>query len=170
MLEGTGTGTAGAFIEENGWVAIEAETDFVDTAGGWDFVDDTNDQFLVASANHFGDTNGETVSYNMQITTPGVYRFYMRSDYTGSVSTDENDSWFKIENTSDVHFFCVEGSSGFSSHILDSTSQFEDILNGSNPANKSIYYPAGNSQGRPDHGADNPGVNGYFKLFRYGST
>lgn len=169
LLEGTGSGTAGAFIEENGWVTIEAETDFVDTAGGWDIGVESGDQFLVASTNHFGDTNGETVTYNMQITTPGVYRFYMRSDYSGSVSTDENDSWFKIENTSDVHFFCVEGSSGFPSHILDSTSQFEDILNGINPANKSIYYPAGNSQGRPNHGTENPGVNGYFKLFRTGS-
>ena len=170
LLEGTGTGTAGAFIEENGWVTIEAETDFEDTAGGWDILDESGNVYMVASSDHFGNTNGQAVPYDMVITTPGVYRFYMKSAFSGTSSSDANDTWFKIENTQDVHFFSVQGTGGTATHTLDSTSQFEDILNGINPANKSIYYPAGNSEGRPDHGTENPGVNGYFKVFRTGGT
>ncbi|MEH6511549.1 MAG: malectin domain-containing carbohydrate-binding protein [Maribacter arcticus] len=170
MLEGTGTGTAGAFIEENGWVTIEAETDFDDTAGGWDILDESGNVYMVASSDHFGNTNGQAVSYDMVITTPGVYRFYMKSAFSGTSSSDANDTWFKIENTQDVHFFSVQGTGGTATHTLDSTSQFEDILNGINPANKSIYYPAGNSEGRPDHGTENPGLNGYFKVFRSSGT
>ncbi len=162
LLVGTGMGTPGAFIENNGFIAFEAETDFVDTPGGWNLTTEGGEDFLVASLNSFGNaTAGQQIVYNLEISTPGVYRFHMKSNITGTNTTEENDSWFKIDNTSDVHFFCVEGGA------LTGTSQFLDILNGTNTA-KTLYYPAGNAQGRPDHGNENPGNQGYFKVYRSG--
>ncbi len=160
--QGSGNGVSGAFIESNGLIIIEAETDFVDTAGGWNPVSDGGVDFLVASTNHFGNTNGQTVEYDLQISTPGVYRFHMKSDFTGTNPTEENDTWFKVENTPDVHFFCVENGA------LSNTQQFLNELNDNGSTTKVLYYPAGNAQGRPDHGNENPGNNGFFKLFRSG--
>ena len=157
--EGSGSGTEGAFIEENGLLLIEAETDFVDTPGGFDIVG-TSPTFLVASTNHFGNTNGQTVSYDIEINTPGVYRFHMKSAITGTNTTEENDTWFKIDNTPDVHFFAVEGGA------LTGTQQFLDELNDDTSTSKTLYWPAGNAQGRPDHGNENPGNSGFFKIYK----
>ncbi|MBC2840231.1 malectin domain-containing carbohydrate-binding protein [Robiginitalea sp. SC105] len=162
--EGSGSGVAGAYIENGGLVMIEAENDFTDTPGGWNPLTDSGVDYLVASTNHFGDTNGQTVDYSFQINTPGVYRFHMKSAISGTVFSDENDTWFRIVNTPDVHFFCVLGSA----NALSGTSEFEGILAG-NPTSKEIFYPAGNAMGRPDHGTENPGVNGFFKVYRSGS-
>ncbi|MDT0608489.1 malectin domain-containing carbohydrate-binding protein [Croceitalea rosinachiae] len=156
---GTG-GVDGAFIEDSGLVIIEAETDFTETPGGWNLESGTP-SFLVGSANNFGNaTGGQVLTYNVQITTPGVYRFHMKSEFQGSNATEENDTWFKIDNTADVHFFCVQGGN------LTSTAEFEGILGGG--AGKTIYYPAGNAQGRPDHGNENAGSQGFFKIYRSG--
>ncbi|MCW5517432.1 putative Ig domain-containing protein [Muriicola sp. Z0-33] len=158
--EGSGSGTPGAFIESGGVVIIEAETDFVDTAGGWNPLNEGGSDFLEASSNHFGNLNGQNLDYDVEISTPGVYRFFMKSDIGPPDSTtDRNDTWFKINNTPDVHFFCVQGGA------LSNSQQFFDEL--SNPANttKTLYWPAGNAQGRPDHGNEGPGVGGYFKVY-----
>ncbi|RNC90371.1 MAG: T9SS C-terminal target domain-containing protein [Allomuricauda sp.] len=118
---------------------------------------------MEAHANHFSVSEvGETVTYDIQVSTPGVYRFHMKSEFSGSVASDENDTWFRIANTSNIHFFCV-------SSDLVNTAEFEAYLGGGN-IGKSVYYPAGNAQGRPDFGADNPGSNGYFKVFRNGDV
>lgn len=161
LLAGSGSGTAGAFIETGGLVIMEAETDFVDTPGGWNLTNEGGVDFMTASTNHFGNTNGQAVTYNMDITTPGVYRFHMKSNISGTQVTDENDSWFRIANTPDVHFFAVQGGA------LSGTTEFENILNGGT-SSKTIYYPAGNAQNRPNHGTENPGNSGYFKLYRSG--
>ncbi len=164
MVSGTITapveGSSGSFIEENGLVIIEAETDFVETAGGWNLEVGTP-SFLVASTNHFNNTGGQNLSYDIDIATPGVYRLQMKSEFQGDDATEENDTWFRIANSASVHFFCVEGGA------LSNTAEFEFIL-GNGTTTKSIYYPAGNSQGRPDHGNENPGNSGYFKIFRSG--
>ena len=162
--EGSGSGVSGAYIESGGIVMIEAENDFTDTPGGWNPISDSGVNYLVASSDHFGDTNGQTIDYPIQITTPGVYRLHMKSAISGTVFSDENDTWFRIVNTPDVHFFCVYNGS----NALTGTAEFEGILAG-NPTSKNIWYPAGNAMGRPDHGTENPGVNGYFKVYRSGS-
>ncbi len=161
LLAGSGSGVAGAFIESNGLVIIEAETDFTDTPSGWNLQNEGGTDFLVASTNHFGNTNGQAITYNMEITTPGVYRFHMKSNISGTSSSDENDTWFKVNNTGDVHFFAVEDGN------LANTAEFENILGGGT-SSKTIYYPAGNAQNRPNHGNENPGNSGYFKVYRSG--
>ena len=161
--EGMGNGTPGAFLENNGLLIIEAESDFVDAPGGWEPVTETGDDFLKANTNSFGNaTNGQVLSYDFEISTAGVYRFQMKSAITGSNATEENDSWFKVDNSSDVHFFSVDGGA------LTGTQQFLDILNGSNTS-KTLYYPKGNAEGRTDHGNENPGNQGFFKVFRGGN-
>ncbi|GGW32907.1 malectin domain-containing carbohydrate-binding protein [Arenibacter certesii] len=155
----SGSGTAGAFIEDDGMVIIEAETDFVDTAGGFNVQTISGTTFLVASADHFSNLNGQAVNYDVEITTPGVYRFHVKSAITGSASSDKNDTWFKIDNTPNVHFFTVQGGE------LTGTQEFLNELSNPENTSKTIYWPKGNSQGRPDHGNENPGINGYFKVY-----
>ena len=163
MLVGTGSGTPGAFIESNGLIAFQAETDFVDTPGGWNPTSEGGDDFLVASTNSFGNaTGGQQIVYNVEIGTPGVYRFHMKSNITGTNTTEENDSWFKIDNTPDVHFFSVQGGA------LTGAQQFLDELNDPSSTTKTLWYPAGNAMGRTDHGNENPGNQGYFKVYRSG--
>lgn len=158
--EGTGSGTPGAFIESGGVVVIEAETDFVDTAGGWNPLNEGGTDFLEASSNHFGNLNGQNLDYDVEISTPGVYRFFMKSDIGGAPSnTDRNDTWFKIDNTPDVHFFCVQGGA------LSNGQQFLNELNDPSSTTKTLYWPAGNAQSRPDHGNEGPGIGGYFKVY-----
>ncbi len=155
---GTGSGTPGAFIESNGLVIMEAETDFVETPSGWNLTPGTP-TFLTASTDHFGNTNGQTLTYDVEITTPGVYRFHVKSAITGSSSTEENDTWFKIDNTPDVHFFCVDGGT------LTGTQQFLNVLGGSDNS-RTLFYPAGNAQGRPNFSGSNPGNSGFFKVYK----
>jgi hypothetical protein len=152
----------GAFIEANGLVIIEAETDFTDTPSGWN-LETGSPSFLVASQNSFGNaTGGQILTYNVQITTPGVYRLHMKSEFTGTNPTEENDTWFKIDNTADVHFFSVQGGA------LANTTELETILTGGGGGSKTLFYPAGNAFGRPDHGTENPGNKGFFKIYRSG--
>jgi len=150
----------GAGNETPGLVIVEAENGFNDTPGGWS-LHNGDPSYLEATTNHFGNTNGETVTHTITVNEPGVYRFHMKSDITGGNTTESNDSWFKIDNTSDVHFFCVQGGA------LTGTAEFEGILGGASSP-KTIYYPAGNAMGRPDHGNENPGNSGFFKIYRSG--
>ena len=159
IIGGSGNGTAGAFIENNGIVILEAETDFVDTSGGWNLETEAENIYMVASTDHFGNLNGQSINYDVEITTPGVYRFHMKSKISGPSSTDQNDTWFKIENTSDVHFFTVQGGT------LSSTQQFLNELNDSQSTSKTLYWPKGNNEGRPNHGDENPGTSGFFKVY-----
>ncbi|MCL6275559.1 PKD domain-containing protein [Muricauda sp. 2012CJ35-5] len=164
LADGSG-GSGGAFNEQGGLVIVEAETDFSDSAAnsGWDIIVDGGTTFMEAHANHFSVAGvGEVVDYDVQINTPGVYRFHMKSAFSGSEPTEENDTWFKIDNTSNIHFFCVSAD-------LTNTAEFETFLGGGS-IGKSVYYPAGNAEGRPNFGSSNPGSNGYFKIFRNGDA
>lgn len=162
--EGSGSGVAGAFIENNGVLIIEAETDFVDAPGGWEPLTEGGTDFLLATSNNFGDaTAGQVLTYDIQINTPGVYRFHMKSDITGNVGSEENDSWFKIDNTSDVHFFCSQGGT------VSSTQAFLNEIADPSSTSQTYYYPAGNAVGRSNFSGSNPGNKGYFKVFRSGT-
>ncbi|HMB61997.1 MAG TPA: dockerin type I domain-containing protein [Eudoraea sp.] len=156
--EGTGSGTPGAFIESNGLVIMETETDFIDTAGGFDLQPGTP-TYVTASSNHSGDLNGQTLTYYVEISTPGVYRFHLKSAITGNSISDANDTWFKIDNTSDVHFFCSDGG------ILNSTQHFLNVLAGTDTS-RTFYYPVGNAQGRPTFTGSSPGIGGFFKVYK----
>ncbi len=110
LLAGTGSGTAGAFIEENGIVVIEMEStdnlpgswvnaenatspNIVDAgnATGGDFIVWEGSQFLASPGNGL-------ISYPIEITTTGTYKFQWRTQVgNGTNFTDHNDTWLKIE-------------------------------------------------------------------------
>lgn len=152
---------SGAFLEDGGLVIIEAESAQIPSGGGWQRRTEGTTTYLVATSNHFGNTNGQTLDYAVRIGRPGVYRLHMKSAFSGSEPTEENDSWFKIDNTADVHFFTVAGGA------LGSSQEFIDLRAGTTTS-KTLYYPAGNAEGRPDFGRENPGRNGFFKVYRSG--
>ncbi|MFS4448042.1 malectin domain-containing carbohydrate-binding protein [Maribacter sp. 2307UL18-2] len=159
LLEGTGSGTAGAFIEENGLVVIEMEsTD--NLPGSWVNAANatspnitspenaTGDDFIVWEAGQFlGQTGVSTITYPVEITTTGVYQFKWRTQVgNGTSSTDHNDTWLKIEGDA---FYGQKG-------------------NGS-----SIVCPKGFNGSTNDCTGNAPqgaGGNGWFKVFSSGST
>lgn len=154
---GSGSGEQ-AFEESNGLVIIEAESR--PSVGGWQTQAESGVTYQVATTNHFGNTDGGTINYEIQVTTPGVYRFQMKSDITGTNTTEENDSWFKFAQTDDVHWVCVVGG-------ISSEQQLIDNINGT-ASDKTFYYPNGSGL-TPTHVGENPGVNGFFKVYRSGS-
>lgn len=159
LLEGTGSGVAGAFIEENGLVVIEMEsTD--NLPGSWQNAatstspnisnpgNATGGDFIVWEGPQFlNQTGNSTISYPVQITTTGVYQFKWRSQVgNGTSSTDHNDTWLKIEGDA---FYGQKGSNG------------------------SIVCPKGFNGSTNDCTGNVPqgsGGNGWFKVFSSGST
>ncbi|MEM9718980.1 MAG: DUF5060 domain-containing protein [Bacteroidota bacterium] len=158
LQEGGESGDPEAYLETNGLLIIEAESE--NPVGGWERKTEGGVTFLEATTNHFGNTNGGTIPYEVNFSTTGVYRLQMKSNIEGTNTTESNDTWIKFENTSDVHFVCVQG--GISSEM--------ELINNINgvQSNKNLYYPRGNAAGRPDHGNENPGNSGFFKIYRSG--
>jgi len=182
LISGTitdGGVASNAFNEENGVVVVEAESTTLtsnwtsSTLGGADGI--------MGGTNSFATQNGGTISYDINITTPGVYRFNWRSLFTGASPTDENDSWLRFPNNDDVWFFGIDqtaGDPGTEADIIalllaNNTSDlvfpggsgregggFTSILDGSNNV-------IDDDQGSVPHGQS---TNGYFKTFRSGGT
>jgi N-acetylneuraminic acid mutarotase len=158
LLSGTGSGTDGAFIEENGIVVIEMESakslpgSWTNAAGstspninspgsatGGDFIVWEGSQFLNSQGN-------STISYPVEITTTGTYRFQWRTQVgNGTSATDHNDTWLKIEGDS---FYGQKGGNGT---II--------CPKGSNSSN--------DCTGNVPQGA---GGNGWLKVYSSGST
>jgi len=150
----------GAFVESGGLLVIEAESS-EPIGDGWVEVEADGVTYLEASNDHLGNTNGDERRFDLVIETPGAYRFHMKSRFTGDSSTDRNDTWFRLENTETVHFLTADGR-------IDATAELLEILDGT-LADPAIYYPRGNALDRPDFGEENPGTNGYFKVYRSGN-
>jgi len=159
LLAGTGSGIAGAFIEDNGLVVIEMEStnnlpgSWVDAASstspnisdpagatGGDFIVWEGPQSLNAQGNGL-------ISYPVEITTTGVYQFKWRTQVgNGTSSTDHNDTWVKIEADG---FYGQKGSTG------------------------SIVCPKGLNSNANDCVGNVPqgsGGNGWFKVYSSGAT
>ncbi|MEM7572344.1 MAG: malectin domain-containing carbohydrate-binding protein [Bacteroidota bacterium] len=158
------TGGDPVFLESNGLVIIEAESrdEIPGSDDHWDVeTDGSGVTFQVATTNHLGNSsNGAQIDYPIRITTTGVYRFQIKSEFSGTNSTEENDTWFRIAQASDVHFLCTQPN-------ISSEQQLIDNINGA-ATNLNLFYPAGNTLGRLDHGNENPGSNGFFKIYRSG--
>ncbi|SFR48966.1 Galactose oxidase, central domain [Robiginitalea myxolifaciens] len=107
---GTGSGTPGAFIEDNGLVVIEMENNGA-IGGNWKNASNTTapdinspgtaagDDFIVWEGGQFlGSPGNGLLTYPVQITTPGVYRFQWHNQVgLGNSGTEHNDTWLKIE-------------------------------------------------------------------------
>ncbi|MEM1264508.1 MAG: hypothetical protein AAGI50_00665 [Pseudomonadota bacterium] len=103
------TGTTGAFVERNGLLIIEAESG--GTPVGWEDAASsstsgsinspgqaTGGDFIVWEGdNHYDDPTNGVITYQIEITTPGLYQFEWRSQVgQGTNTTEHNDTWLKI--------------------------------------------------------------------------
>lgn len=154
--DGGGSSDSGAFQEQNGLLIIEAESE--SASGGWSKKTTNGVTFYEAAGNHFGNTNGGKINYRVSVSTPGVYRFqYKTNIVAGQSTTEHNDSWVKFPNNSDVHYFTFKGGLGSE----------QEGINAVNNGHSNLYYPAGSGRS-PDFGKENPGRDGYFKVYRSG--
>jgi hypothetical protein len=111
---GTGGGPGGAFVESGGLVVIEAES-IESLPGSWKDAsiysntfspnvnspdDATGSNFIVwEGGQSLGNPGNGLLTYPVEITTPGVYRFQWRSQVgKGTNATEHNDTWVKIES------------------------------------------------------------------------
>ncbi|SFR48349.1 PKD repeat-containing protein [Robiginitalea myxolifaciens] len=153
-----GSTANGAFIESGGLVVAEAES--VDLDPTWTITNIDGETGIIAGTDHLGSPNGGTMNYDIQITTPGVYRFNWNSFYSGSNSTEENDNWLKFPNDNGVWFFGFKGTPASEAALIAN-------LQG---AQTDIVFPVGSgreSAGTIPEGNSN---NGYFKIYRSGGA
>jgi hypothetical protein len=143
-------GTSNAFQEENGLVVIEAESGILDPT--WALTTTGGATGIIAGSDHLTNRNGGTIPYEIDITTPGVYRFNWRSFYSGISATDQNDNWLRFPNTNGVWFFGYKGTPGSEAALITE-------LEG---AQTNMVFPVGS--GRESGGTIPEGNsgNGYF--------
>ena len=153
-------GPQGAFIESDGLVVIEMES--VETLpGSWKNAADYSTTFSPNVSNPAAATGGDFIiwqggqslgtpgngllTYPVQITTPGVYKFQWRNQVgNGMNTTEHNDTWLKIE-----------------------ADAFYGLQSGTN-----IVCPKG-FDGSNDCTGDVPvgaGANGWFKIYSSGAN
>jgi len=151
-------GTSNAFLEQNGLVIIEAESGTlvpIWTATATDGVIG-----IIAGSNNFGNQNGGTIPYQINISTPGVYRFQWRNFYSGSNPTEENDNWLRFPNSNGVWFFGYQGTPANEAALIGE-------LEG---AQNNIVFPVGSGRESAGTIPDGSSSNGYFKIFRQGGA
>jgi len=160
LITGTvsdGTSGDGAFMEQNGLVVVEAESG---NTSGWGTTTAGGATGIIANTNSFSDQNGSAIPYQVNISTPGVYRFSWRSFYSGSNSTEENDNWLRFPNNDDVWFFGFQGA----------PDNEAEIINNLQGAQNSIVFPGGTTRQTAATTPNGASSNGYFKIFRSGGT
>lgn len=101
------------FIEEQGIVAIEMESaeDYGDWTPDTLFDGFTGTNYLKYSGpNYFGSPGNSLLTFKIQITTTGTYRFQWRSRIAeGNSNTDHNDNWLRIQDA--ASFYAQSGTS-----------------------------------------------------------
>lgn len=156
LTEGT-TGD-GSFKENNGLVVVEAESGTLEPT--WTETTIGGATGIIAGSNHFGSQNGGTIPYQIEVTTPGVYRFNWRSFFSGSSSTDENDNWLRFPNNENVWFFGYQGNPG----------DEQTMINNLQGAQNNVVFPVGSGRESASTTPEGSSSNGYFKIYRAGGT
>ncbi len=151
--EGSG-GVSGAFIEQNGRVIVQVES--APIANGWVQGTDGSVVYYEATQNSLSNPNSGVLNYDIQITTPGVYRFNWRSKINeGTSNTDANDNWLKFPNDNNVWFFGHKGS-------VSSEQQLINLLEGSQ---NNIVFPKGSNRITTATTPEGAGSSGFFKVY-----
>ncbi|CAN0389693.1 unnamed protein product, partial [Laminaria digitata] len=162
IISGTlaeGSGSAGtSFLEENGLVIIEAESGNV--VSDWLLTNADGEIGILAGANHLTNQNGGTITYEVNITNTGVYRFNWNSFFSGGSSTDENDNWLRFPNNDDVWFFGQRGGPSTEAGMIANLQGLQE----------NIVFPIGSSRVTTGTTPNGDGSNGYFKIYRSGGT
>ncbi|AKA36092.1 PKD domain-containing protein [Flagellimonas lutaonensis] len=160
----------GVFQEENGLVIIETESGTIDPT--WSLTTLDNETGIIAGSNYLSGTvagNGGTIPYQINISTPGVYRFDWKSFYSGPNSTEENDSWLRFPNNDDVWFFGFRGNPVSEANLIDKIQN--DFTNVVFPGGTSRYFSNPGTESDPSDDTAPVGQtgNGYFKIFLSGA-
>lgn len=136
-------GTELLFTENDSFLLIEFEN--AEFEGDWVLVRDLSNAtgqgyMLWKGENSFGTPGNGLAKYNLQINTPGTYRFIWRSAVKeGDNGTEANDSWLRFADADDFY-----GEKG----------------------NGSIVYPKGTGKTPNPEGAS---ADGWFKVYRSGN-
>ena len=146
------------YEEQAGVLVVETES--ADIVNGWGEATFDNEVGLIGDDDHFIAATGAVAQYDIQITTPGVYRFNWNSAYSGNSSTDENDSWLKLPNDDDVWFFGFDGSVTTEQALIDNVTG----------AQNNIVFPKGSSRVTPETTPEGAGAGGFFKVYRSGGS
>ncbi|MEN8788311.1 MAG: malectin domain-containing carbohydrate-binding protein, partial [Flavobacteriaceae bacterium] len=155
----TGSGGGNAFNEQNGLVIIETESG--NLVPNWSITNLDGETGILSGTNSFAQQNGGTIPYEINITTPGVYRFIWNSFYSGSDPTEENDAWLRFPNNNDVWFFGTDNSAG------PPGTEAQIIANLQGPQNE-IVFPIGSSRITAGTTPNGNGSNGFFKVYLSG--
>lgn len=151
-------GTGNIFLEENGLVVIEAESgNLVPT---WAVTTTGGATGIIAGSDNFNNQNGGTIPYQINITTPGVYRFNWRNFYSGTTSTDQNDNWVRFPNNNGVWYFGYQGTPPNEAFLINE-------LEG---AQNNIVFPVGSGRESAATGPEGASSNGYLKIYRTGGA
>ena len=143
------------FEEKDGFIMIEMESASLD--GGWELTNIDNTTGVIGGENNFTQQNGGTLTYQIQVNTPGVYRINWRSAFTGDKGSERNDSWLKLPNNENVWFFGQQFAGNEQS-----------IINNLQGNQDNVVFPKGSSRITPQTTPDGAGSNGFFKVFRSG--
>ena len=134
---------APVFAESDGLLLIEFEQ--ADFGDGWQLVQDlsnaTGDGYMRwGGDDHFGNPGNGVATFQLNISTPGTYRFTWRSAVTeGDNPTEANDTWLRFADADDFY-----GEKG----------------------NGSLVYPNGTGKSPTPEGASK---DGWFKVYRSGN-
>ena len=153
-----GSGSGGAFMEENGLLVVEAESGNITPS--WSLTNAGGETGIIAGSDHFNNQNGGTIPYEIQISTTGVYRFNWNNFFSGTSSTDQNDNWLRFPNTNDVWFFGYQGTPPDEAFLINN-------LQG---AQSGIVFPVGSDRISPTTTPEGVSGNGYLKVYRSGGN
>ncbi len=152
------------FQEANGLVAIELES--ADLVPNWSLVQEGNITAIQANENNFANPlGGGKLTYKVNISTPGVYRFDWNNAFSGSDPTEENDAWLRINNTEDVWFF------GYKGPLVTEA----DIISNLQGAQQGVKFPVGAGPGgidrhTPATEVEGNSADGFLKIYRQGGS
>ena len=141
--EGCEPGNAPVYAETDGLLLVEFEN--ADFDEGWTLVRDksnaTGEGFMRwEGGNNFGNPGQGIATFQLQISTPGTYRFVWRSAVTeGDNPTEANDTWLRFADADD--YFGEKGDG-------------------------SLVYPNGTGKSPTPEGASK---DGWFKVYRSGN-
>ena len=156
------------FQESGGVVAIEMEN--TPLQGEWSTVTVDGETGITSNSNHFNNPlGGGLITYEINFTTPGIYRIIWNTSFSGSSPTDENDTWLKFDNSNpnDLMYFGYKGFTPNEQTYIDAINN--NVLdNLTFPKGSGLENDVPTSEGGTE--PQGPGGEGYFKVYRSGGT
>ncbi len=137
-------------FQEAGGLAV-IETEAVNVPSNWSATKNSNLTFIEWDDKEYFNTPGNgTITYNLNVTKPGLYKFVWRNKVNSGTATNEhNDTWLRIPNNENIVFFGHKGSEANIEADLKAKNEF-------------IVFPKDTNLGNPVAG---PSSDGWFKIY-----